>query len=266
MSFIKSIILGTTQGISEFLPISSSAHLVFMQHFLRIKSSQGLFEILLHLSTALVVITLYRNEIWQILKSFHKYKEWKTNIWCRTFWLLFIASVPTAIMGIFLKDYFEKVFENIFFVAILLLVTGTLIWWVEKFPKRSKKKSILEITIKDVLFVGCMQGVAILPGISRSGITICAGLLCGWRREETVRFSFLLALPAILGANLLQFKNLNFSGQKILLLQYLTGMFFAFILGWVSLKLLIRMLKNRNLIVFSYYCWIVGLAVIISIL
>ena len=266
MSFIKSIILGIIQGISEFLPISSSAHLVFMQYFLRIKSSQVLFDVLLHFSTALVVITLYRNEIWQILKNFHKYKQWKTDIWSRTFWLLFIASIPTAIMGIFLKDYFEKVFENISLVAILLLLTGTLIWWVEKIPKSSEKKSILEITVKDVLFVGFMQGIAILPGISRSGITICAGLLCGWRREETVRFSFLLALPAILGANCLQFKNLNFSGQKILLLQYLIGMFFAFILGWVSLKLLIRMLKSRKLIVFSYYCWIVGLIVIISTL
>ncbi|MCK5533527.1 undecaprenyl-diphosphate phosphatase [bacterium] len=265
MTFVKSIVLGMTQGISEFLPISSSAHLVFMQYFLGIKSSQVLFDVLLHFSTALVVIILYRNEIWQILKNFLKYKQFKTNVWSRTFWLLFIASIPTAVIGLFFKDYFQKVFENISLVAVLLLVTGTLIWGIEKFSKKKDRKNILEITIKEALFVGLMQGIAILPGISRSGITICAGLFCGWKREETVRFSFLLALPAILGANCLQFRELDFSGQEILLFQYLAGMVFAFVFGYISLKLLIQLLKNRNLILFSYYCWILGLIVIASV-
>lgn len=264
MSFAKSIILGTIQGVSEFLPISSSAHLVFMQYFLGIKSSQILFDVLLHFSTALVVIVMYQKEIWQILRNFGKYKQFKDNVWTRTFYLILIASLPTAIIGIFFRDYFEMAFENIFLVASLLLVTGTLIWWVERFKKNGTGRDILKVEIKHVLFIGFMQGIAILPGISRSGTTICAGLFCGWRREATVRFSLLLSLPAILGANCIQLKNVSFSGQKILLFQYLVGMVFAFILGWISLKLLLKMLKARKFTVFSYYCWILGIVVIIG--
>ncbi len=263
MNFIRSIILGVVQGITEFLPISSSAHLVFMQHFLKMDSAQILFDTLLHFSTALVIILMYRREIWQISKNLKKYKEFKNNVWIRTFWLIIIASLITALIGVFFKKYFETVFENIFLVAVLLLVTGFLIWWAKKFEKAGNDIDILNAKVKHAIFIGFMQGIAILPGISRSGATIFAALLCGWRKEETVRFSFLLALPAILGANCIQLKNVSFTRHKILLFQYGCGMFFAFIVGWFSFKFLIGMLKKGKLSYFSYYCWTLGIIVII---
>jgi len=255
MNYLYATLLGLLQGLTEFLPVSSSGHLAIAQHYLTSFEQPGLlFDVLLHLATMGAVVIYFRRDIWLLLCS-----PWRRDEEARTYrqllLLIIIASVPTGIIGLSFKDFFEGLFENIPVVACMLLVTGTLLWLAERLSHADR--SLSELTWKDALLVGSVQGLAIIPGISRSGSTIAALLLRKVDGQSAARFSFLMALPAIFGATLLSLGDLDAvdSGQ---LPAYALGMFAAFTSGMAAIHFLLALLRQKRLIFFALYCWGVG--------
>ncbi|MDW7674928.1 MAG: undecaprenyl-diphosphatase UppP [Bacillota bacterium] len=252
MGVWEAILLGLIQGLTEFIPVSSSGHLVITQAFLGIREATLTFEVLVHFGTFLAVVVVFYKDIINIIK----------NPLQKLTLLIIAGAIPTGLMGIFFKDFFTGLFESELVVGIMLLVTGGILWITQKLPKGMKTDREMKVT--DALFIGVLQGLAITPGISRAGTTIFAGLLRGLDREYAARFSFLLALPVIFGATLLELKDLV--GEPItgdLGLAYLLGTLVAFISGYIAIKVLLKVLSDGKLYYFSYYCWLIGLTVIV---
>jgi undecaprenyl-diphosphatase len=207
MTIFQALLLGVIQGLTEFLPVSSSGHLAIAQHYLPGFNQPGLlFDVLLHFGTMLAVVIYFRRELVRLaLACFRTGPEAETDR--RILLLLVLASVPTAIIGLSFKDFFEQSFHNLPLIAVMLCVTGTLLFLSERLRKPGRTEAGL--TGADALLVGTVQGLAIIPGISRSGSTIATLLLKGVDGETAARFSFLLALPAVAGATLLQTRHLG---------------------------------------------------------
>jgi len=255
MTLLHAVLLGLIQGMTEFLPVSSSGHLAMTQHLLPGFEQPGiLFDVLLHLGTMLAVILYFRRDLGNLLSSPFR-KDEEAALHRRLLLLLIAGSVPTAIIGLTFKDVFEGMFENIPLVGLMLLVTGTLLFVSEKFRRGKRKEK--DLTLLDALVVGTVQGAAIIPGISRSGSTIAALLLRGVDGETAARFSFLLALPAVFGAALLSLRDLHAvpAGEFPL---YLTGTAVAFAAGMFSIHFLLAVIRKRRLFAFALYCWLAG--------
>ena len=251
MTYTQAIILGIVQGLTEFLPVSSSGHLVIIQSIFKNFNQEGIsFDIFIHFGTLFSVLIYFRKEIIDILKL--KQKKW--------IFLIILATIPAGIVGIFFKDLVENLFNNVILVAIALFITGFFLFISDKIGKEVKKEN--DITIKDAIIIGIAQAFAIIPGISRSGSTVATGIFCGLKRDVAVKFSFIMSIPAILGAVILSVKDFsniapNFYGI------YLTGFFSSLIIGLFSLKLLTILTKLKSLKIFSFYCWFLGLGVLI---
>jgi undecaprenyl-diphosphatase len=256
----QAIFLGIVQGLTEFLPVSSSGHLVFFQSLFGLKEPQLLFNVMLHLGTLFAVVVSFRADIYkiaqgigQMLKRREKGKEEvKLLLW------IILATLPTGLMGILLKDWFESFFSKPKIVGLMLIVTGLVLWltrWARK-----KGKTLREMKWIDALLIGIAQGIAIIPGISRSGATISTGLFCGLDRELSGKFSFLLSIPAIFGATILEMREID-AGQTLGMT--LIGSTIAFGVGILSLTFLIRVIKMGKISIFSYYCCGIGLVMII---
>jgi undecaprenyl-diphosphatase len=260
MSLFQAVFLGLLQGLTEFLPVSSSGHLVIAQHYLGGISQPGvLFDILLHFGTMGAVLLYFRRDCVQLaMAPFRSSPE--AQPYRRLLALLVIGSVPTAVIGLLFKDFFVSLFHNLTLVALMLLVTGCLLFLSERlrFSQDKDKK----MTILDALLVGTIQGGAIIPGISRSGSTIAGLLFRGVDGETAARFSFLLALPAIFGAGLLSLGDLSALSSKALPV-YLVGMLVAFLTGLVSIHWLMAVVRRRRLYAFALYCWLVGFTILI---
>jgi len=259
MTLAQATILGILQGLTEFLPVSSSGHLVIMQHYLGFKHPLLLFDIVLHAGTLAAVFLYFRKDIFAIVLSLIRFaqKEPGQVLQRKLFYLILLGSVPIALVGGLLRSRIENLFANIPLTSFLLLLTGTLLWTSER--AASSNKGIEKVGILDALFIGIMQAAAILPGISRSGATISAGLFRGTSKEFAFRYSFLLSIPAILGALVIEAKDAVL--EKSLphqLLPWLTGALAAFLVGYFALIVLRKALLGRRLYWFSYYCWIVG--------
>jgi undecaprenyl-diphosphatase len=260
MTLLQAVLLGLIQGLTEFLPVSSSGHLAIAQHFLPGFDQPGLlFDVLLHLGTMLAVALYFRRELGNLLSSPFRQGD-EARLYRRLLLLLLAGSVPTAIIGLTFKDFFEGLFENIPLVALMLLVTGTLLFVSEKFRRGSRREG--QLTLFDALVVGTVQGGAIIPGISRSGSTIAALLLRGVDGETAARFSFLLALPAVLGAALLSLRHLQQVTAADLPL-YLAGTGVAFAAGMLSIHCLMAVIRRRRLFAFAVYCWLAGTGVFV---
>jgi undecaprenyl-diphosphatase len=259
MTPIQSILLGLLQGLTEFLPVSSSGHLAIAQSLIPGFSQPGvLFDVLLHLGTMGAVLLYFRREIAALLCApFRSGPE--ARLQRRLLLLLIAGSVPTAIIGLAFKDFFEGLFENLPVIAFMLLVTGTLLFFCERFRRGSRREA--ELTWSDALIVGTVQGFSIIPGISRSGSTIATLLLRGVDGETAARFSFLLALPAVFGATLLSLKDLEGAAAGTLPL-YLTGTAAAFAAGLLSIHFLLAVIRKKRLFAFAIYCWLAGAAVL----
>jgi undecaprenyl-diphosphatase len=268
MDIIQAIILGVVQGLTEFLPVSSSAHLVFMTDILGLPQNVA-FDTLLHLGTLVAVVAYFWKDLIKIISSFisslidifrGRFKKGlEEKPFKKLSWLIIVGTIPAGIMGILLQKQFEALFTSIFYVGIFLIITGLLLWGAERV--KPGEKDIKDISFKNAIVIGVAQGIAIAPGISRSGATISAGLFSGLNRELAARFSFLLSIPAILGAALVQAKDITSfdTGTAVLI----AGFVSALIFGYLAIKLLLKIIKERTLMVFAYYCWIVGLAAII---
>ena len=255
---IKYSILGIVQGLTEFLPVSSSGHLVVLQHFFGFEEPPIFYDILLHLATGIAVVYFVRKEIWAILKNMFHFK----SPYFKLLILLIVASVPTAIIGILFEKNIEMLFSSVSLVAIALIVNGIVLFLASRITLCKIPKSITGIKIVDAMIIGVSQGLAIIPGFSRSGFTITAGLFCKIDREVAARFSFILAIPAILGALVFKLKE-GMAEIQSDILYMIPGFILAVLVGFWSLGLLLRLIKSFKLQYFSYYCWFIGIVVLI---
>jgi undecaprenyl-diphosphatase len=242
------------------LPISSSGHLVFFQSLLGLNETPLFFNVMFHSGTLLAVVVYFRNDLWIIMKglvaAMKGEKEGREG--AKLFLLIVIASIPTGLIGIFFKDWFESLFSRPSLVGVMLLITGgilALTHWMNK-----EGRPFARMRWMDAFLIGIVQGLAIIPGISRSGATISTGLFLGLSRELSGRFSFLLSIPAIVGATFIEFQTMG-QGEEVWI--SLAGAAAAFVVGMVSLSFLMSVLKTGKLSNFSYYCWMVGALVII---
>ncbi|MDD2332057.1 MAG: undecaprenyl-diphosphate phosphatase [Candidatus Cloacimonetes bacterium] len=264
MSFLQSILLGIIQGLTEFLPVSSSGHLVLAGHIFGIEEKGDIiFETFLHLGTALAVIVYFRSMLWDLIKSLFCWKktiESQVHFHNRmTMVYLGIATFTTLLMYLPFSDRLEHMFTQPLLVAFMLIITGIIIF-VSDFIK-DRGIPVSSMGIFRSIFIGIGQGIALLPGISRSGTTIACSIFTGIKRKEAAHFSFLLSIPAILGGNLLGFKELA-SLDKSMLLKYIAGFCFSFAVGFAVIAILIELIRRSKLKYFSYYLWTLSTATI----
>ena len=257
MPVIDAILLGILQGATEFLPVSSSGHLVLAQHLLEDFEQPGvLFEVLLHVGTMVAVMVYFRHDLVSLVSAL-----WRTDASAqsqrRILFLLAAGSVPTAMIGLFFKDFFIGLFDRPDIVCVMLLVTGGLLCLAEWHRRKGTARS--DLSLLDALVAGTVQGCAIIPGISRSGSTIAALLLRDIDGETAARFSFFLALPAVFGAALLSLKDLGQVADGTLL-PYLAGTLAATLTGLVSIHLVMTVVQRRRLHWFAVYCLVVATA------
>ncbi|HJM82629.1 MAG TPA: undecaprenyl-diphosphate phosphatase [Nitrospinota bacterium] len=256
--------LGVIQGITEFLPVSSSGHLVITQHLFGLTQPVLFFDIVLHFGTLTAIVWYYRSELSRLLlqtkqsftaiiKSGGLTKEMSKSEGLRLFYFVILGSVPTGLMAISFKDNFESLFTNPSMVGIMLVVTGIILFLT--FFTREKRHGLLQMTAVDSLIIGVVQGFAIAPGISRSGVTIVAALLLGLDREMSAKYSFILSIPAILGAMLL---NIGAIGDSETLSTLSIGFFAALVTGYISLAVLVSFVLKGRLAWFSFYCIATG--------
>lgn len=249
MTIIEAALLGIIQGLTEFLPISSSGHLVIGQKVLGISIQGNAFEVVVHLGTLISVLIVFWPDIWQLLKSFKLISTQKYII------AIAIGTLPAVIIGLLFKDVITEAFENIRVVAITLIITG-IILLTTKFIKIKLK----DISISRGLLIGIAQAMAIIPGISRSGMTISLGMYLGIAPDKAAKFSFLLAIPAIAGAGLLTGLDLMDSSEPILPWSVLiVGFLSSLLVGWISLRWLLGLIKSGKFHWFGVYCILIGL-------
>ena len=249
VSILQAIILGIIQGITEWLPISSSGHLVIAQHLFDI-SQPVIFDIILHLGSLAALLIVFWKDIVRLVKGIFLRDKYYVKYF---FWLV-IATIPIGLVGIFFNDYIKTIFDNPKTVGISLLITA-IILFISKYPLKKKKK----LTWKNTFVIGLFQALAILPGISRSGMTISSGMFQGVERKEVARFSFLLFIPAILGATVFEIGNVSSIGNMFPLI---IGTIATFITGYVTLKWLLKIIENGKFSYFAWYCFVVGLLVL----
>jgi undecaprenyl-diphosphatase len=250
---IRALLLGAIQGITEWLPISSSGHLVIVQEWLGLELPVA-FDVMLHVGTLCVIVAVFWRTLYKmalaIVKLDFKTEEGKLALF------IGVGSIPTALIGLFFHDLLESLFYNIFAVGIALIATGLLLHVSE--GRGGEKK----LDWWDSLLIGLAQGVSIIPGISRSGWTIATGLSRRVEKETVFTYSFLLAIPAIIGATIAESSELTLGDTDLLAL--FLGVAVSFVVGYVSLKLLRRIIVQEKLHLFAYYCAILGLAVVSS--
>ncbi|GAB6137580.1 undecaprenyl-diphosphate phosphatase [Halanaerobaculum tunisiense] len=252
MSLIKVIILGAVQGLTEFLPVSSSGHLVLFRSLLGLEQNLVL-NVFLHFGTLLAVCIVYWTDIWDIITFKPKYRKFALYI--------ILGSIPAGVIGILFEDFFTSLFTTIA-VGFMLLVTGGLLWVSDRFENTSRRME--DMTAKDSLLVGFAQALAIIPGISRSGSTIVGGLFSGLERKLAAKYSFLLSIPVIAGATLLKVTDLVVQGVGTNSIFYLiVGTLTSTLVGYLAIKLLLKLINQERLSVFAYYCWGVGIITIL---
>ncbi|TSC95324.1 MAG: undecaprenyl-diphosphatase [Parcubacteria group bacterium Athens1014_10] len=262
--YFYSIILGIIQGLTEFLPVSSSGHLILFHQFLIFDLADNLtFDVALHLGSLLALIIFFRSDLAKYIKAFLKKIDSHDSEQKIAYFIL-IASLPAAISGFFFESVIEKFFSSLISVAMALIIGGILFIIFEKIS--SQKDSLENLNFKSAMIIGFSQVCALIPGVSRSGITIIAGLGRNLNREAAARFSFLLAVPIIFGAGIkkvfdFSFASLSFSQRMIFILGFLS----AFISSYFCVKYFLKYLKNHSLIPFAIYRFILAGIIIIYI-
>lgn len=264
MNLLEAVFLGIVQGLTEFLPISSSGHLVLVEFLLKIKLDDLSYEVFVHFGTLFSVLLVFRRTIGAMLKavwlqifSFIPNRR-KANFEDENaglFWFIIVGSIPAGFAGLFFKSQIEKSFGSATFAAIMLLVTGAILFSTAFFKTHKNRMGFV-----DAIWIGIGQALAILPGISRSGITISAGIFRGVDKSKAAEFSFLLSLPAIFGASLIELREVL--GNPLLqqnLAVYLAGAVSSFGVGYAAIRFLLRVIKKGKFQYFAYYCFAVGI-------
>ncbi len=264
MSWWEALILGIVQGLTEFLPVSSSGHLEIGQALLGTAGEENLtFAIVVHAATVLSTLVILWSEVAQLFKGTFTTVKWneEKNYVAK----ILVSMIPVFIVGMFFKDQVEAFFGNgLLLVGICLIVTAFLLWLSEYLTKRMNREGH-EVTYKDAIIIGCAQAVAVLPGLSRSGTTIATGLLCGVKKEDVAKFSFLMVLIPILGEAFLDLMKL-ISGEVTLgigIAPLIVGFVAAFATGCFACRFMIDIVRRQKLIYFAVYCLLIGTFAII---
>ena len=272
MEIYQAVILGIVQGLTEFLPVSSSGHLVLGQAYFGMKTSLLTFNISVHVGTLFAVLVVYFSDISDMLRSVFslcskavqlkpvrhiiaKDTHLKMALWIIT------GSIPTAITGFILKQFERVLFSSTLLVGVSLILTGTILWSSKHFYYSQRKETL--VGIKRSLIIGATQGIAVIPGISRSGITISTAMFVGLDRKTAATFSFLLSIPAIVGAEILSIKDM-FEKGLTLDIGTLYAAIASFVTGLIALKLLLSLVHSGRFHLFAPYCWLVGVLVLFS--
>lgn len=273
MNAIEAIFLGIIQGLTEFLPISSTGHLTVAGKLMNFISDQNperwtSFIAVIQLGTLLAILIYFWKDLWNITIEFLRdniikrkgFSEQSSN--SKLGWYVIIGSIPVVIIGLGFKDIIEGAFtKNLYVIASSLIALGIILALAEKFGKF--KKEMKDITWKDALIVGIAQSIALIPGSSRSGTTITAGLFIGLKRETAARFSFLLSVPAILGSGLLQFyESLEYIDSSGLISLIIATIASA-VSGYLTIEFLLRFLKNNTTFIFVFYRIFIGLTIFV---
>lgn len=272
LTYLQAIILGLVQGLGEFLPISSSGHLALLQHFFKINGdSVLLFAVMLHLGTLISVFLVYWKDIIALIKELGacfkdifagKGLRINATPTRRLGFMIIVATIPTALIGMLFKDVFESMYLSLIAIGIGLLTTGSLLWIAQRMS--GGKKQIGDMKFRSAVFVGIMQGLAITPGISRSGATLFGGLITGQNKEFAVKFAFLISIPSILGSFILEFPAAMKAGMiGISIGPLLVGMVVAAVSGYIAIRAMIRVVSGKKLTVFSFYTWTLGTLVLV---
>ena len=256
MSVLQGFILGIVQGLSEFLPISSSGHLVLFQKLFGLSEGVLTFDIAVHLATVISVLVVMWKDVLEILK-----KPWgKLPV------LILAGSVPTFIIAVLFGDMFEKLFESGISLGFEFILTGLILWYAE--GVRSRNKGLDSMKYSDALVVGTAQGVAILPAISRSGLTIAGALMRGLNREFALKFSFLMSIPVILGAAAKDVYDIVKAGsgleEGVEFLPLIVGMAAAAVSGYLAIRFMLKVFSKVSFRMFSYYVFALGILVLVD--
>jgi undecaprenyl-diphosphatase len=267
------MILGLVQGITEFLPVSSSGHLVILQNLLGMSEPQVLFDVMLHVGTLMAILIVFRKDVIELIRSGIRIlatRKLDDQPGERMLAAIVVGSVPTAVIGFLFSKHIERMFASITAAGIGLIITGFVLMataWREDRTESEKEPLDNPVTFIQAVLIGIAQGVAIIPGISRSGATIAGALILGVPRELAARFSFLLAIPAIVGALVLELKDYSPAAHSVSASPttgaMLSGTLVAAISGIIALTLLLRIVRRGRISLFAYYCWAVGLMAII---
>ena len=265
MNYINAIIFGLIQGLTEFLPVSSSGHSVILHNFISVALENELaFDVSLHAGTLLALVIFFRKDISGLLRFWFLSLRGEKSDLSRISWLIILGTVPAGLAGYFWSDLIEFVFRSILVVAVMLIVIGILFLIVE--AKGKKNKEMKELDWKSALIIGLAQALALIPGTSRSGITIIAGMATGLKREVAVRFSFLLSIPIILGAVIKEAPQII--GANLILDDYLiifAGFMSAFIFGWLAIKYFLAFSQKYTLKAFAIYRFILAVVLLFYI-
>ncbi len=275
LEIIKSIIFGIVEGITEWLPISSTGHLILLEQFLKFKEVSpefwDMFQVVIQLGAILAVVILYFKQIWPFTKNKEKAikKQGILSILDKDIMILWgkilVACVPAAIIGILFDDVFEALFYNPFCIALALIVFGIAFIIIENWNKgrKAKKETSEQITYKDAIIIGLFQLLAaIFPGTSRSGATIIGALLIGLSRPNAANFTFYLAIPTMFGASLLKLVKFGFAFTSTEIIVLLVGMVVSFLVSVVVIKLLLNYIRKHDFKAFGYYRIVLGILVL----
>lgn len=274
ITYLQAIIMGLVQGLAEFLPVSSSGHLVLSKFILGAElGTSALFEILLHVGTLAAVFVFYWKDVLNLIKEglflikdifllIFKRKKFELYVERKLVVFIIVASIPTAILGLLMEAFLEDLFlSSVIAVGFALLVTGTMLMMIRKMPKG--QKTLEEMNGRDALTIGLVQGIATIPGISRSGSTVTAGIFCGMDKEFAFRFSFLMSIPAILGAAVLKLMDVDMADLAANAGPYAVGMIVSAVVGYASIRWLKNLIQKDQFHYFGYYCLAVGLVSIV---
>lgn len=270
MEIYQSLILGFIQGLTEFLPVSSSGHLVIFQRFFGLMEPEIFFDVCLHIGTLVAVVFYFRSDLFQIIRAVLSQgillikkevilKNALDEPDVKMAVLIVIGLVPTAIIGLLIDNVAEILYASILITGIMLVVTGSFLWTTRRFDTDIDVKN--DFTIGKALIIGIIQGFAVIPGISRSGATIVMGLHLGLDRELSAKYSFLMSIPAIFGAAILSLKDID-SMSNISMEVLLPGVLVSCITGYLALSFLVFIVKKGRLYAFAPYCWFAGITAI----
>jgi len=268
MEPLQAIILGIVQGLTEFLPVSSSGHLIIFQHLFGLQEPELFFDICVHLGTLLAVILVFRQEIRELMRSLGRlvwlvfvkdahFEHLFRDSEFKMLLLVFFGFFPTAVLGVIFHEFGQRLFSSVLIVGLMLMITGGLLWQTRRVKQEGG--GLETFSIRTALIIGLVQGLAIMPGISRSGSTIALGLFLGLNRELSARYSFMLAIPAILGAGILSLHGL-IAHPHVDYTIALIGAGVSSVVGYFALVSLLRLVKQAKLYLFAPYCWAVGVA------
>lgn len=264
MNWLQALILGLVQGLTEFLPVSSSGHLAIGREILGVEAAEDLvFEVVVHTATVLATIIVFRKQIWKLLCGLFKFKY---NDETDYILKICVSMIPVFIVGMFFKDSVESLFSSLLVVGVALVVTALLLFFSDRASESRGVRAVGArngLTCWQAFVVGLGQACAVVPGLSRSGTTISTGLLCGMKREDVAQFSFLMVLVPILGEAFLDLVGGDMAASSVGALPLVVGFLAAFVSGLFACKVMIALVKKAKLKWFALYCAIVGLAVIL---